>query len=213
LDNALLQNPNASPVASTIYSVVVSDANGCGTDTATVDITVAPPPTITGDTSYTTGANQAVQLSLSGGTSYVWFPSTGLSCFDCASPTATLNQTTQYTVTVTDANGCTNTILVRVIVEDLCESVHVPNAFSPNGDGINDVFNFINTNPDNQILDFKIFDRWGNVIFSDNSPNSKGWDGMDRFGKVYDMGVFTYYVRFKCTSGEKVVKGNLTLLP
>ncbi len=210
LDNPNTQNPNASPIVTTNYSVSVGDANGCGFDTATVLITVNQLPIVLGDTIFNITEADEAQINLSGGIVWSWTPSADLSCSDCANPIASPNETTQYLVTVTDLNGCVNTINILIIVEEVCNSINIPNAFTPNGDGLNDVFNFINNNIFNQVIEFKIYDRWGNVVFDDKSGT--GWDGKNKFGLLYEVGSFTYFLRIQCAEGEEIVKGNLTLI-
>ncbi|MEW6467510.1 MAG: PKD domain-containing protein [Bacteroidota bacterium] len=108
-------SPVASPTVTTTYTVIGTDANGC-TNSATVTVTVNPlPPAFAGvDDTICTGGN--ITLNATGGASYVWTPSGSLSCSTCASPVATPAATTTYTVTVTDANGCTAADAVTITV-------------------------------------------------------------------------------------------------
>ncbi|RMG91885.1 MAG: hypothetical protein D6706_17760, partial [Chloroflexi bacterium] len=106
-----LSNPNsattqASPLTTTTYTVTVTDANGC-TATDDVTITVLPAPVANAGPDVTICKGQSTQLSASGGVSYTWSPATGLSATNIPDPVASPQSTTTYSVTVTDANGCT----------------------------------------------------------------------------------------------------------
>ena len=124
---------------------------------------------------------------------------------------ATVSETTDYTVTVTDGI-CTESATVQVkVMAVVCDRtfVYVPNAFSPNGDGKNDqlkVRSAIATE-----IEFKVFDRWGELVFETTDINT-GWDGTFR-GRKLDPDVYDYYLRAVCVGGtEEIIKGNITLL-
>ena len=97
---------------------------------------------------------------------YNWSPSTGLSCLDCLSPMVTVEGTVTYSLTITDANGCTATSQVSIIVEEPTIGVFIPNSFSPNFDGYNDEFMLYAD--ENYISEYKmsIFNRWGDLVYS-----------------------------------------------
>lgn len=101
-------NPIASPTATTTYTVIGTAANGC-LDTTTVTVTVNPLPNVSAGPPQSVCGGTPVVLNPSGAISYVWSPSTGLSCTNCTSPSASPSAKTIYTVTGTDANGCTDT--------------------------------------------------------------------------------------------------------
>lgn len=111
-------NPVANPATTTTYRVVGTSAAGCK-DSAEVTVTVNPLPIVSGGPSKTICAGESAQLQASGGASYVWSPSTGLSCTSCASPTANPTISATYVVTGTDANGCSSTGQVTVMVNPL----------------------------------------------------------------------------------------------
>lgn len=137
----------------------------------------------------------------------VWSPSTGLSCTNCVSPVAGPLNTTLYTLSV-DAGGCTYTDDVQVIVfsEPL---VNIPNAFTPNGDGLNDIFFITGWEVDD--VRIYVFDRWGENVFETGNIND-GWDGRVR-GKEPQPGVYVYLVQVTYLTGIKeTFKGSLTLL-
>jgi gliding motility-associated-like protein len=111
-------SPNASPTITTIYTITGS-ANGCSS-TLTDTVKVYPLPLITtSPSSDSICVGTAVNLLASGGTTYTWVPSTGLSCTNCSNPVAAPELNTIYDVTGTDANGCSNTATVSIFVSPL----------------------------------------------------------------------------------------------
>ena len=128
---------NVSPNISTSYTVTATEG-GCN-DTAVVSISVVPIPIANAGASVTILENTSTTLQASGGGAYQWTPSTGLSCVTCADPVANPGVTTIYYVTVTDETGCSSIDSMIVYVEEFCGDIFIPNAFSPNGDGQNDV--------------------------------------------------------------------------
>ena len=198
-------NPAAMPKVTTTYTVTVSNGKCMATDSVTVVVNPLPAGTVCCDSVILSG--QAVQLISSGGGSYEWFPPTGLNCTNCPNPVATPNVTTTYTLTVTNDSGCAVSYLVTIDVE--CSNIFIPDAFSPNGDGQNDILyvrgDCIKT------MEFVVFDRWGNKIFESNSTNI-GWDGTYK-GEAMNTGSFAYYLNaqlFDGTTYEK--KGNVALV-
>ena len=160
---------------------------------------------ITAETSITFGSS--VPISASGGVTYDWSPSAGLSCTICPNPIASPTETTTYCVLVTDTNGCTNDACV--IVDIICNDIFVPNAFTPNDDGQNDIL-FVRS-PCIQYLEFKIFDRLGEKVFETNDIK-QGWDGMFK-GEKMNSGVFVYYVNVTNLDGTTLRKtGDVSLI-
>ena len=114
-----------------------------------------------------------------------------------------------------DTAGCTVTASVAVGVEKVRE-VYIPNSFSPNGDGTNDIF-FINGGRGiRQVNSFRVYNRWGEVVYSDinfqpNDP-SRGWNGMFR-GKEVNPAVFVYIAEISFIDGiEEMYSGDVTVM-
>lgn len=147
---------------------------------------------------------------------YNWTPDSTLSCFDCPTPLASPLNTTTYYLTIADEKGCEASADVLVAVRKE-RGVYIPNSFSPNGDGINDVFMvFSDPGVVSNISAFKVFSRWGEGVFeiSDFQPNdpTMGWDGTHR-GEVLDPAVFAYFVEVEFIDGVKqLFKGEVTLV-
>jgi len=206
-----------NPTESTTYSVNVSTADGgCeATLTSTVEvysfdnggILIDAIP----DTIFLTETSQLI-VNQDPDYGYAWVASTGEIVDGVFNPFVMPEETTTYIVTVTDAFGCQGTASITVVVENpFCDErdIFLPNAFTPNGDGINDVLyvrgNFITS------IDFHIYNRWGQEVFSSNDQNI-GWDGLFN-GKKLAPDVFGYYLTVNCPNGESYFKkGNITLL-
>ena len=194
-----------NPASSMSFSVTVT--NNCGTDMATINVVVNTPPTVSAGADQTINLGSSTAISGSGGINYVWSPSTGLSCTNCQSPTATPTVTTDYIVYVTDANGCSNSDTVRITVEEAFD-IFIPDAFSPNGDGENEML-FVRGNGIENLL-FRVYDRWGQMVF-ETTDQLLGWDGTFK-GSALNEGVFVYILEGNYIGGIQFdQKGNITL--
>ncbi len=131
---------------------------------------------------------------------------------DEESPTVSPEESITYTVTVTDELGCTATASIFIRVrEPKCDEtdVFLPNAFTPNGDGVNDVL-FVRSNFIDQ-LELLVFDRWGEEVFR-TTDTKTGWDGTYK-GKLLSPDAFAYYMDVLCINGVRYrKKGNVSLL-
>ena len=204
-----------------VYAVVVQDANGCEYEQnvtviqpAPLDLIVEPHVEIKLGESYQ--INTLVTVPLDDITDITWFPSESLSCGDCLNPLATPTATTLYKLTVVTENGCEDSAPVLIVVNKQA-SVYVPNAFSPNGDGTNDIF-MIYADPSSvlRIKSFLVFNRWGESVFQyfNFEPNNPayGWDGMHR-GKMMDPAVFAWFAEVEFIDGRtEIFKGDVTLM-
>lgn len=196
-----------SPLSNSTYTLTVS--NGSCTDVASYTVTVYPLPNVYAGNDTTITAGSSVQLLATGGVYYTWSPIWYLSCIDCPDPVCTPDVTTVYTVTVTDANGCSNTDDVIVYVEYNCVDIFVPTAFAPNGNNYNDYFHVLGGCF--STFNMKIFDRWGNKIFESNDQED-GWDGSYK-GEPMDGGIYYYIYSGMRIDGETDSgNGNITLI-
>ncbi len=211
--NNAIQYPNPGT-----YNIAVSAANflGC-TGNAVHSLEVAPLPVVATQSAQIIVSNE-VELPVTyspGVVSYAWTPPGGLSCTDCPHPVARPQFTQTYTVTATDNNTCTATAEVTVSVVCTNENYFVPNTFSPNGDGMNDVF-YPRGRGLARVQSMRVFNRWGQLVFERknfmaNDPSS-GWDGKMR-GQPLPSDAYVYVIEFVCDNATVIpFKGNITLI-
>jgi gliding motility-associated-like protein len=159
-----------------------------------------------------------LHTSVGGGmaTSYVWEPSLGLSCPDCAEPVATTTSSMKYQVTATNNYYCKDTATVH-IQTFVKTSIVIPNAFSPNGDGNNDYLYVIGGQDIRKVQRLLVFNRYGQKVFeSVNTPANDrkyGWDGTFK-GKKAETGAYVYVGAVEFQDGSvQHVKGTIILVP
>lgn len=219
LNNSSIPNPVATPTASTIYTAVVQDQQGCFTDTATTNIQVHALPTVDAgpdvEYPYNTPFTLSPQYS-SAINNYTWTPAGNLSCTHCASPSGVAVNKILYSIAVNDINGCKASDSVWVSVTCQKGSIFVPNAFTPNGDGLNDYFYPVAYGY-SSIKSFAVYNRFGNKVFfkKDFAPNSNtlGWDGTYKHNKYLTTQSFVWIIEAVCYSGEIITtKGMVTLI-
>jgi gliding motility-associated-like protein len=193
------------------YGVTVTDDNGCTTTENYTVLNIGSIPISVSPVSTTINQGESVQLQATSATTYSWSPATGLSCSDCPNPVATPNITTTYTVTGTDASGCTGTAEVTVFVLTVCGDLFVPTVFTPNDQG--PAANNILCIQGNCIAELKysVYNRWGEVVFTTEDP-AECWDGTYR-DKPVQTGVYAYKIYAVLFDGTQINEsGNLTIL-
>lgn len=218
LNNALIAKPIATPLTTTTYMVIGTDDKGCFKDTGYVPIIVYPVPTVDAGSDKTINVGQSVDLvpTISTDvTSANWTPTSGLTRSSYPGITVKPVITTEYTVQVANNGGCKATDKVTIFVICNDANVFLPNTFSPNGDGANDVFYPRGTGVFT-IKMLRVFNRWGQVVFekANMTPNdaSIGWDGKLN-GKLLTPDVFVYTVDIVCVNGATLTfKGNVALV-
>jgi len=174
-------------------------------------LTVHLPPHANAGNDTTVIIGNSVQLAATGGTSYVWTPSTYLDDPNVSNPISTPLTDISYIVFVTDANGCSDTDTINVDVDNV-EAVFVPTAFAPNGYWQNATL-YVSGKGIKE-LDFVVYDRWGEKIWESDKWNNPadGWDGTYKGNKL-SAAVFVYYLKATYYSGEKIEQtGNVTLI-
>ncbi|MBK9285995.1 MAG: gliding motility-associated C-terminal domain-containing protein [Sphingobacteriaceae bacterium] len=215
LNNANIANPIASPSVSTQYSVLITTSNSC-TFMLMTNVGVSFP--------------SSVQVSASANPTFVIVGNTTTLIYTGAPganvgwlPVGSTTPAVGYTVTVAPVKpttytavagygACTEqaTVAVDAFTEGCIEKdVFVPNTFTPNGDGQNDVL-FVRGLKVDEVY-FAVYNRWGEMVFETKEKN-KGWDGIYK-GRPADVGVFGWYLKVKCFNGEETFrKGNVTLI-
>lgn len=218
-----ISNPNsaittASPDTTTTYLVTASSKGNCQTDTASVQVVVHDNPQVDAGPDQIATTGSTVQLQATGSNDIVkwqWSPSDYLSCTDCANPESTPTKNITYWVTATTAFGCATTDSTNIFL--ICDEgkVFIPNTFTPNGDGLNDIF-YPRGRGVKIVLYFRIYNRFGQLVFERTNfqlnDQSMGWDGTFN-GQKLDPQVFVWTTEMICDN-NKIFKlsGNITLL-
>ncbi|GAB3988373.1 hypothetical protein GCM10028807_10890 [Spirosoma daeguense] len=170
---------------------------------------VAPGLSLTGKETYRLIKGRSVQLTTQTNepvSRYVWNPSASLSQSDVASPMASPLETTPYVVTAVTSAGCSATLAVRV---EIIEPLYIPNAFSPNNDGVNDEWVIPNAGsfPGCEVF---VYNRWGELVFF-SQGYTKSWDGTYH-NELVPAGVYTYQIRTGAEPSATTYRGQLTIL-
>ena len=179
LSNPASLTPIARPPATQRYILASYDNQGCpkpGLDT--IVITVLPEVVAFAGRDTTVVVGQPLQLNASGGISYSWSPSTGLSSTTIPNPVANYtvgSNQIRYRLIARDIANCADTAYLNVRVFQTAPSVFVPTAFTPNSDGKNDVIKPILAGI-KELKYFRIFNRWGQLVF-ETQQDGVGWDG------------------------------------
>lgn len=211
LNDDSIPSPLAGPDTLTQYVVTVVDSNGCvGVDSVLINVQGLFSFNAPNDTTLIIGEGMEVNLPFDPNLIYTWTPSDGLSCDDCPNPSIFTLTDQCYTVVVEDVFGCFRDEDQFCIIIDEQYSVDVPTAFTPNGDGVNDII-YVRGWGIQNLQEFKIFNRWGQLVFETTDIN-EGWDGFFR-GELQNSETYVYTVVAELYSGQLVTKqGNLNLL-
>jgi len=213
LTNANSLNPIAKPATTIQYILSAYDNKGCpkiGLDSVIVTVLPQIHPFAGRDTAVV--VNQPLQLHATGGVSYLWFPSTGLSADNIADPVALYNQPQeglQYKLLVYNQSHCVDSAFMRVKVYKTFPAVFVPNAFSPNGDGSNELLKPVAVGMQ-RLEYFNVYNRWGQLVYSSGMANN-GWDGR-LAGKQQDPGIFVWTVKATDYTGKTYLQRGTVLL-
>ncbi|MFT3949497.1 MAG: PKD domain-containing protein [Agriterribacter sp.] len=191
----------------TVSGYAIAD-NGCSSDTLSQNITIYGTYAYAGnDTVVAIG--QSLQLQAFGGKYFSWSPSFNLNDAEIADPIAAITDDITYTVTVSSDAGCATTDDITIKAFKGPE-FYLPNAFTPNGDGKNDIFHFTAVGIP-EIHYFSIFNRYGQMVYSSKNPN-QGWDGTVN-GRPQSTDTYVWMIEGKDYSGKLIKrKGTVTLL-
>ncbi len=148
-------------------------------------------------------------------TTIQWSPATGLNCTDCLHPEVQPLRDIEYEVIFTNEYDCELIAKVKIVVDNNTD-LYIPNAFSPNGDQINDRLVVIGGESIQEVSIFSIYNRWGELVFENHNFQvndlQAGWDGSMK-GEKLNPGVFVYYLKALRIDGSEVVKkGDVTLV-
>jgi gliding motility-associated-like protein len=214
LSSTSILNPIAFPKRTTSYILSAFDTLGCpkpGRDTVLITVLPKMNPFAGRDTAVVVG--EELQFNASGGVSYLWTPPTGLSSATIANPIGSYTgefDSIRYKLYVRNEANCLDSATVLVKIFKTSAYVFVPSAFTPNGDGLNDILAPIAVGI-RQIEYFRIFNRWGQLVFS-TTVNGRGWDGKIS-GSPQGTNTFVWICSAIDYTGKRLfLKGTSTLI-
>jgi gliding motility-associated-like protein len=201
-----------------ILTCLITSDDVCGlAKSNSIPVTVSLPVVIVADQSFTIPEGKSLVLmpSVTGNNiiSWLWTPGTGLSDSTIENPVADPSTTTLYTLKVVAVGGCSDTASILV---NVYTPLGIPNAFTPNGDGHNDVF-YVGSGPQNsRVEDFAVFNRWGQAIFHVHNvlpgDPSVGWNGYVH-GQPAPPDTYVYLINMKFSDGShRMYKGTVILV-
>jgi gliding motility-associated-like protein len=197
LSSPSVLNPVSYPaLAANGYVLSAYDTRGCpkpGRDT--VIVTMLPPIVAFAGRDTTVVINQPLQLQASGGDTYQWSPSISLSSSTISNPVAVFYEPSEgirYKLNVYNAAGCVDSAYITIKVFATLPTVFVPTAFTPNGDGRNDILRPVPVGM-KYIEHFSVYNRWGQLVFRTNT-DGQGWDGRIG-GQVQGTNTYVWIVK------------------
>lgn len=208
VSNPAIANPVLSPATTTTYKITASRGINCSR-TDSFKVIVGTNVAVTAGNDQTINQGQSVQLQGSGpqGT-YLWTPPAGLSATNILNPIANPTVSTTYTLQVTTAQGCIASDKVDIIVVPDC--IKPMEAFTPNGDGINDRWQVTSSSCPGTIS-VHVYNRYGSLVYL-NKDYKNDWEGKYK-GKPLPDATYYYVIDYKLQGGRTaLVKGNCTIL-
>ncbi|MEL6143024.1 MAG: gliding motility-associated C-terminal domain-containing protein, partial [Bacteroidota bacterium] len=214
LNGAFIEAPGLSSILPGAYQLQIRSAEGCTWLDSLITVENINSFILDSDTTLFAFQGQPFRISLDlpfgEDFQYQWTPSVGLSCTDCMAPIAVVEGDTDFTLLIEEqSTGCTGIYEVNIITR-LPENVFIPNAFSPNNDGINDRFEVFTSDTGVQLVRMQIFDRWGELVFESSQIDAK-WDGTFK-GEPMQNGVFAYVLEIQKSTGKELFSGDVTLV-
>ena len=208
VSNPIAVNPNAGIIN---YVVTVTDTLGCPKPVSdTLELNVDQVIANAGPRDTAVVAGQPLQLNATGSTNYLWTPVTQwLSNPNIANPVSNPLDDIEYVVRVTNSIGCSDTDTILVKFYKVQPGFYVPAAFSPNGDGLNDIIRPLALGL-KSIESFSIFNRWGQRMFS-TSQIGAGWNGLFG-GKPQETGTYVWYAEGTDFANRKLQKKGSVIL-
>jgi gliding motility-associated-like protein len=219
----MISTLDITPTETTTYQLLANNGN-CPTVSSSVTIGVEGEFELTSvpsDNEIIVGEQVSVTTNATplginpiGPLTYVWTPNiteSGISNASIAEPTLVPTQTTVYTVSATSSAGCTDDVSFEIIVN--IPNFNVPNAFTPDGDGSNDEFKIL-TAPGAiyDVVTFRVFNRWGNLVYNADGNSSAAWDGIID-GEKAASDTYVYHVVIRLNDGsEQEFQGEMLLI-
>ncbi len=206
LSNPSTQSPVATPTSLGVSTYTLNAALGHCTATETVLITVESQVNVNagGNQSIISGEQVQLNSTVTGANTYLWTSNPNdatISSTTITNPTATPLVTTTYTLTATNAAGCTATDDVVITVIPYC--IRVRNAFSPNGDGVNELWQVYDQYDCLNNVTVHVYNRYGNAVY-ESKDYKNSWDGKYK-GKPVPDGTYYAVIEFTLISGKKIL--------
>ncbi|MES1223306.1 MAG: gliding motility-associated C-terminal domain-containing protein, partial [Bacteroidota bacterium] len=194
----------------TTYTVTITESTCNESATLNTTLTILPPLNIsTSKSNDIDCSNGSAKLSAFGATQFEWSPVKGLNDPYSASPIASPLATQQYIVKGSNDAGCIGYDTVTVFADFTNAAFYaMPSAFTPDGDGLNDCYR-IKYWGSIQQLEFRIYNRWGELVFYTNNPDDC-WNGRHK-GQPADAGAYVYYIKAITACGKVEKKGSVVL--
>ena len=202
--------PSTTTVSSTTWYVTQTPSGTCESQRTALTVTISANPTVTVSAAEIEAcAGDQIKLEASGATDYDWSPATFLSDPSVSDPALTAQSSSLYTVTGT-TNGCSATATVQVTIKSGCSmGYYIPNAFSPNGDGANDLFR-VKTSDVPRSFNMIVFNRYGGKIF-ETADIGTGWNGAIG-GNLAPAGTYVYAVVLTTSNGSMIRREGTVIL-
>ena len=199
------------------YTITASDENGCTASTI-VEVLEGSGLSLNLPEKTILELGDEMELdadySATSNVNFQWEEDASLSCTDCPNPTINPTQTTTYTLIISDDTGCSKEATVIVFLSKT-DKIYVPNAFSPNNDGINDSFKIFTGSNVASVNSLQIFNRWGNQVFQNQNSASItdiGWNGQYN-GKLASSGVYVFFADVTLIDGtSEIISGDINLM-
>lgn len=214
VSNPSSASTTANPSAKTTFTVDIDNSVCKVSKTLSTTVDIKPSPTVTITKSNDIDcSNLQAQLNATGGNNYRWQPDSNITNANISNPIVDPLSDTWYKVTVTSSNKCKteDSILVRSSLSTTTGNFYVPNAFTPNGDGVNDCFGVHFWAP-TTYFEISIYNRWGQMVYYSRNM-SDCWDGTIN-GKKQASGTYVYMIKAAsiCSQGQIFRKGTVVLI-
>ena len=216
--NSNANSVTVKPAATSTYTVKGTGLFDCFTFSKDIVVKVIPYPTVDAGNDTTMMVGTVIQLKplySSDVSRYSWSPSTFLSCLNCPNPYASPEQPIEYKVTATNAYNCSTSDTRKISLLCNAESVFLPNTFTPNADGVNDVL-YPRGEGIKSVKHLRIFNRWGQLVYErlnfNTNDRSMAWDGTFK-GQALPPDVFVFSMAVICDNNQLVeTKGNVMIV-
>ncbi len=217
LSSATSASPFVTAINDIEYKVTIKDSVGCFSDSALVNLKVNQLPVVNAGSDKILSYEDPFIITpsySSGIVSYYWSNSPSLTCLTCPNPSGRMKVNESLTISVVDINGCKAEDKIDLILDCSTSTLMMPNAFTPNGDGLNDYF-YPLAKGYTEIKNFSVFDRSGHKVFERSAfaPNQSnlGWDGTTN-GVRPNTQTYVWMVQVYCQGNLITKKGIVTLI-